>query len=73
VGRREHWWNGRFANLARRDVYLWRDGDRWHVETRRGGVDRQSRLFALDDEAAARTLLDALVGSDTEGWREVGP
>jgi hypothetical protein len=57
--------------MARRDVYLWRDGDRWHVEARRGGVNRQSRLFAFEDEVAARILVDALVGSDTEGWREV--
>ena len=71
VTRRKHWWNGRFANPARRDVYLWHDDGRWHVEAQRGGIDRRSRLFAFDDETAALTLVEALVGTDTEGWREV--
>jgi hypothetical protein len=72
VERRRHWWNGRFAKPSRRDVFLWRDDGRWHVEARRGGLDRRSRLFAFDDEAAALTLVEALVGSDVEGWRQVG-
>jgi hypothetical protein len=66
-----HWWNGRFANVARRDVYLWQDDGRWHVEACRGGIDRHSRLFAFADRATALTLVDALVGSGAEGWREV--
>ena len=70
--RRKHWWNGRFANPTRRDVYLWQDDGRWHVEAHRGGIERRSRLFAFEDEAAALSLVRALVGSDTDGWREVG-
>jgi hypothetical protein len=72
VERRTHWWNGRFANVARRDIYLWQDHGRWQVEARRGGIDRRGRLFAFEDRATALTLVDALVGSDAGGWREVG-
>lgn len=70
--RRKHWWNGRFANPARRDVYLWVDGDRWHVEAHRGSLQRRSRRFAFEDEVEALTLVERLVGGDGErGWREV--
>jgi hypothetical protein len=72
VEQRKHWWNGRFAKPTRRDVYLWQDRGRWHVEAQRGGIGRRSRLFAFDDEAAALTLVEALLGGDVEGWREVG-
>lgn len=69
--RQKHWWNGRFANLARRDIYLWADRDAWLVEARRGSLRPASRLFACTDEDAALTLVGALVGTDEEGWREV--
>jgi len=73
VERRRHWWNGRFANPARRDVYLWPGNDgRWHVEARRGSLNQRSRLFAFEDEATALTLAEALMGSNDNGWRLVG-
>jgi len=68
---RRHWWNGRFANAARRDVLLWLEGGRWHVEARRGSVSRSSRLFVFDDQAAASVMVERLVGSAEDGWREV--
>ena len=73
VERRKHWWNGRFANPASRDVYLWAGNDgRWHVEARRGSLNQRSRLFAFNDEATAVTMIEALTGSNDEGWRLVG-
>ena len=55
--RRKHWWNGRFANPARRDVYLWAGNDgRWHVEARRGSLNQRSRLFAFNDEAKSKVF-----------------
>jgi hypothetical protein len=69
--RRKHWWNGRFANPARRDVFLWGDGGRWCVEATRGSLRRRCRQFVFDNEMAALTMVDALMGSQGEGWREV--
>ena len=34
-----HWWNGRWGRIARRDIYLRADGDRYVVEAREGGAD----------------------------------
>lgn len=63
---RKHWWNGRWGRLARRDVFLRVDADRWHVEQRAGGAEGVSRFYEYDscDEAdeTVRALLD---GPDT--------
>jgi hypothetical protein len=69
--RRKHWWNGRFANPARRDVFLWNDNGDWCVEASRGSLKRRYRQFAFDNEMAALTMVDVLTGSQGEGWREV--
>ncbi|MEV0731966.1 hypothetical protein [Polymorphospora sp. NPDC050346] len=67
---RKHWWNGKWGRLARRDVYLRADGDRWHVEQRAGGADGVPRFYEFDSEDdaldAVRALLD---GPGT--WREL--
>jgi hypothetical protein len=68
---RKHWWNGRFANPARRDVFLWNDNGNWHVEASRGAMARRYRKFAFDNEMAALTMVDVLLGSHSDGWREV--
>jgi hypothetical protein len=69
--RRKHWWNGRFANPTRRDVFLWNDDGYWHVEASRGGLATRRRQFAFDNEMAALTKVDVLLGSHGDGWREV--
>jgi hypothetical protein len=72
VERRKHWWNGRFANRARRDVYMWRNDGHWHVEASRGALDRRCRRFAFDNELAALSKVDVICGSQGgDGWREV--
>ncbi len=59
---RKHWWNGKWGRLARRDVFLRVDADRWHVEQRAGGAEGVSRFYehASADEAeeTVRALLD---------------
>ncbi len=69
--RRKHWWNGRFANPARRDVFLWNANGHWHVEASRGSLNQRSRQFAFDNEMAALNMVDVLLGSQSGGWREV--
>lgn len=69
---RKHWWNGKWGRLARRDVFLRVDADRWHVEQRAGGAEGISRFYeygsADEAEDTVRALLD---GPDT--WRELSP
>jgi hypothetical protein len=71
VERQKHWWNGRFANTARRDVYLWNANGHWRVEVSRGGLNRRRRTFDYDNELAALIKADAVMGTVGEGWREV--
>lgn len=69
---RRHWWNGKWGRLARRDVYLRADADRWHVEQRAGGAEGVSRYYEYDDEDTALERVRALLAG-TDGWRELTP
>ena len=69
---RRHWWNGKWGRLARRDVYLRADADRWHVEQRAGGAEGVSRHFEYGDEDEALETVRALLAG-TDGWRELTP
>jgi hypothetical protein len=67
---RKHWWNGKWGRLARRDVYLRADADRWYVEQRAGGAEGVSRLYEFGSEDQAYDAIRGLlVGPDT--WREL--
>ena len=65
-----HWWNGRWGRLARRDIYLRTDGDRYAVEAREGGADGTTRTWYPPTEEDALQLVDDLL-SDQDGWREL--
>lgn len=67
---RKHWWNGKWGRLARRDVFLRADADRWFVEERAGGAEGVSRFHEFDSEDAAyEAVRGLLVGPDP--WREL--
>ncbi|HET6211570.1 MAG TPA: hypothetical protein VFE14_01725 [Micromonosporaceae bacterium] len=67
---RRHWWNARWGRIARRDVYLRVDGDRWFVEAREGGSEGRSRWWELDSEDEALEVIRTLLaGSDD--WRDL--
>lgn len=69
---RKHWWNGKWGRLARRDVFLRVDADRWHVEQRAGGSEGVSRFYEYGTaEEAEETVRALLQGTDT--WRELSP
>ncbi|MFC8850042.1 MULTISPECIES: hypothetical protein [unclassified Micromonospora] len=69
---RKHWWNGKWGRLARRDVFLRVDGDRWHVEQRAGGAEGVSQFYEYPSvEEAEETVRALLAGAD--GWRELSP
>ncbi|MFV2087988.1 hypothetical protein [Micromonospora sp. LOL_021] len=70
VEQRKHWWNGSWGRLARRDVFLRADADRWFVEARVGGAEGRSRFTEYDTEESAYDAVRRLVdGPGT--WREV--
>lgn len=66
----ERWWNGARGRLARRDVWLRTDGERWQVELLVGGVEGHSSHWDFSDEAEARGLLRQLV-EEEGGWRQL--
>ncbi|WP_432049562.1 hypothetical protein [Verrucosispora sp. NA02020] len=69
---RKHWWNGKWGRLARRDVFLRADADRWYVEQRAGGAEGASRFYEYDTvDDAEETVRALLQGPDT--WRELSP
>lgn len=58
VGR---WWDGSWATLWRRDVWLRTDGTNWRVEAREGTKGEPwSRDFG-PDETGARALVDEML------------
>lgn len=70
VKQQKHWWNGIWGRLARRDVYLYTDGDRWLVEARDGGAEgRRRRSEYADETAALAAVRQCLVGPGH--WREL--
>jgi hypothetical protein len=66
----EHWWNGAWGTLTRRDVFLRRNpaGPLWEVEAREAGRSA-CREFAT--EAEARAMLARIVPMGSR-WRRIG-
>jgi len=69
---RKHWWNGKWGRLARRDVYLRTDADRWYVEQRAGGAEGTSRFHEFDGEDEAYEAIRGLIAG-MDPWRELSP
>lgn len=67
---RKHWWNGSWGRLARRDVFLRTDADRWFVEARSGGAEGASRFTEYATEETAYDAVRHLLTGPGE-WREV--
>lgn len=69
----ERWWNGQWG-MARLDVWLYRDGERWLVraQKRLGQWGEGERWFDSEEEARASVdhlLRTAKVGGDR--WRDI--
>jgi hypothetical protein len=58
---RGRWWNRLHGRLARRDLWLWQDGDLWIVGARSGGSDARIWRRQFDREAKARALIDQIL------------
>jgi len=68
--KRKHYWNGRWGRLARVDVLLFEDGERWVVEHRIGGVEGRSTMIEFEGSDAALDRVRDLL-ADSDGWREI--
>lgn len=66
----ERWWNGTWGRMARRDVWLRTDGQRWDVWVRDGGADGRNEHTEYDTEAAARAALVELL-EERWDWRRL--
>jgi hypothetical protein len=73
----ERWWNGQFGKMARVDIWVWKDGDTWHVRGRRrgeGGPEVNYTFIGFPAEAQARrqakVLRDKAPGSP-DRWRDI--
>jgi len=66
----QHWWNGRWGHLARRDIYLRVDSERITVDAREGGPDGASRTWHPPTAEDTLQLLTSLM-DDQDGWREL--
>lgn len=67
----EHWWNQKWGRLARRDVWLRRDGEEWVVQARQGDGDSRVWSRAYEVEADARAMLAGLLERGSEQWTDL--
>ena len=73
VGR---WWNGVWGRMARRGIWLYKDGGRWLVRAREGTADSGRALTwpPFADEWRARAWVDWLMVESPggrDGWKDV--
>src|SRR5438034_577014 len=52
------WWNGERDRLARRDIWLTSDGQRWAVRARHGAADDREVRQEFTREYEARAMVD---------------
>lgn len=70
----EHWWDGSWAQLYRRDVWLKTDGDQWWVEARRGSTDKGKLWYSqryFTEESARARVREILDRHPDVAWRDV--
>jgi hypothetical protein len=66
------WWNGRWGRLARRDVRLV-CASVWRVEALTGGAEGKSKVWEFANEAEARAMVNRLLETGGDGWRDLTP
>ena len=69
----ERWWNKRWGRLARRDIWLERDGDQYRVRAREGGSDGSENAWEYACEPDARAMVRQLIdsGGGIEQWNDL--
>jgi len=69
------WWNRRWGRHTRRDIWLYRDRDAWHVRAREGGAEAAELTWPpFADEWAARAWVDRLIAASPDSrddWKDI--
>jgi len=69
----EHWWDGSWSTLWRRDVWLLTDGTSWRVQWREGTDEADLQTRDYRDEAGARAAVRGLLDTHEAQWRNLTP
>jgi hypothetical protein len=64
------WWNGERDRVARRDIWLTSDGQRWAVRARHSADGREVRQ-EFTREYEARAMVDRLIAAAPGAWRDI--
>lgn len=65
------WWNAASGSIARRDIWLVSDGQRWRVRGRLGGDGGREVLYDFPDEGSAREMVDRMMRTSAGTWRDL--
>ncbi len=65
------WWNSRWGRLARLDIWLYRDGEQYLVQARKGDSESPSRTWTYACEPDARAMVQQLIDTGGDGWQEM--
>jgi hypothetical protein len=64
-------WNGERVRVARRDIWLTSDGQRWAVRARHGAVDGRELHREFTREYEARAMADRLIAAASGRWTDI--
>jgi hypothetical protein len=65
------WWNGERDRVARRDIWLTSDGQRWAVRARHGATDGREVRQGFTREYEARAMVDRLIATAPGRWKDI--
>ncbi len=65
------WWNGERDRVARRDIWLTSDGQRWAVRAQHGAADGREVRHEFTREYEARAMADRLIAAAPDTWKDI--
>jgi hypothetical protein len=65
------WWNGERDRVARRDIWLTSDGQRWTVRARHSAADGHEVRQEFTREYEARAMVDLLIAAAPGRWKDI--
>jgi hypothetical protein len=65
------WWNGERDRVARCDIWLTSDGQRWAVRARHGAADGGEVRQEFTREYEARAIVDRLIAAAPGRWKDI--
>lgn len=67
----EHWWDGSWSELWRKDIWLKHDGRMWIVEARKGTKRDVRWEQRFSSKAEAQALVAAMIERNPGEWRRI--